>query len=470
MSYSAAQLERARNILWARGDVVQLKLHATQLEMLKGFEASPARKYVINCSRRIGKSYFLCALSDRKARQKPGAQIKYAAPTAKAVRKIIKPIFNKLLSDCPKELRPRWSTADQAYIYPNESMIHVAGTDQGNAENLRGTEADLAVVDEAGFIDELDYLIQDILLPQTLTCNGRILIASTPPKTPAHEYIQVYLEAFTRGASITKTIYDNPLITKATIEEYMQESGGEHSTTWQREYLCEFVTDSESQIIPEFTDAKRRQLIKEVERPSHFDTYVGMDVGFEDLTFIVFGYWDFKNDRLVIEDEAVLQGQEVRTDNIASIVANREQDLWGKAAYLKVSDNEPILLNDLSQLYNVSFAVTDKDEKDAQINNLRLLVVQNKLVIHPRCTSLIEHLKYGVWDKTRKKFARSKNYGHFDGIDALLYLARNVRRLKNPYPTQQHDINTEFFTSQPTKLGVTAQTFKDLFLRGTRGK
>lgn len=467
MSLTAQQL-KATEILWRRGDVAELKLHSAQLEMLEAFNKTPARKFVINCARRLGKSYFLCVMADQYARKKKGSQIKYAAPTAKAVRKIVKPIFKKLWEDCPKELKPKWNGVDQCYVYPNGSEVHIAGTDQGNAENLRGTDANLAIVDEAGFCDELDYLIQDILLPQTLTCNGRILIASTPPKTPGHEYVKIYLEAVARGAFIEKTIYANPNLTKETIEEYMDESGGETSTTWQREYLAKFVTDEETQIVPEFTEAKSLELVQVIERPDYYDPYVSMDVGFEDLTFVIFGYWDFAKSRLVIEDELVLQGgTEVRTDIVASLVKNLEVDQWGdKTPYLRVADNNnPILINDLNQLYGVNFMVTEKDEKEAQVNALRLLVSQNRLLIHPRCVGLIAHLRYGVWDKNRKKFARTKAYGHFDGVDSLVYLVRNLRKDKNPFPSLQHNPHSQFFINQPSRLSPNGQSLKDLFTR-----
>jgi tRNA(Met) C34 N-acetyltransferase TmcA len=131
------------------GDVAELKLHAAQLDIYDKFRASKSRKFVVNCARRLGKSYALCVIADEFARKEPNTQIKYAAPTAKAVRKIIKPHFKKIWADCPADLKPKWSSAEQCFIYPNGSEIHVAGTDQGNAENLRGTEAKLAIIDEA---------------------------------------------------------------------------------------------------------------------------------------------------------------------------------------------------------------------------------------------------------------------------------------------------------------------------------
>lgn len=456
---------KARQELWKRGRISAFKLHSTQREIYANFHASKARKFVINCARRLGKSYMLCVIADETARRKPNSQIKYAAPTAKAVRKIVKPLFKKIWEDCPMHLRPSWDSMDQCYRYPNGSEIHVAGTDSGNAENLRGTEADLAIIDEAGFCDELDYLIQDILLPQTLICNGRVLIASTPPKTPGHEFVRVYLEAKTRGACIEKTIYDNPLVSNEQIVEYMEESGGADSTTWKREYLAQFVTDEESQIIPEFSEEMAKKLVVEVPRPLFFDGYVSMDVGFEDLTFIVFGYWDFLTQELVIEDEIVLQGQhEVRTDIIASSVRNMECDLWAKEPYLRVSDTSPILLNEMHQTFGVGFTTTEKDDKDSAIEALRVLVRMEKLKINPRCVGLIAHLRYGVWDKNRKKFERTRDYGHFDGVDALVYMVRNLRKGKNPYPGKVENPYTTFIPEYQNKaIPTTARTFKDLF-------
>jgi hypothetical protein len=80
-------------------------------------------------------------------------------------------------------------------VFHNGSEIHIAGCDNGNAENLRGHESDLNLIDEAGFIDDLEYVLKDILMPQTLTTGGRTIISSTPPRTPAHYFQRLCMEA-----------------------------------------------------------------------------------------------------------------------------------------------------------------------------------------------------------------------------------------------------------------------------------
>ena len=54
-------------------------------------------------------------------------------------------------------------------------------------------------------------------------------------------------------------------------------------------------------------------------RPSHYDAYVGMDIGGSDLTAVVFGYYDYLNATLVIEDE-VIKGKEVNTFDLAASI------------------------------------------------------------------------------------------------------------------------------------------------------
>jgi hypothetical protein len=97
---------------------------------------------------------------------------------------------------------------------------------------------------------------------------------------------------------------------------------------------------------------------------------------------------------------------------------------------------------------------TAKDNKEAQINELKIRVKQNKIFIHPRCENLLYHLKSAKWklkrDGTRDGFERLKDVkeknlrgGHADLLDALIYLVRNVSTLKNPYPIDYFELKGE---------------------------
>lgn len=421
--------DEARELCWHAGSL-RWKLKAHQRQLYALYRETTHRKLVWHCSRRIGKSFTLLTLANETAIRKPLAQIRYAAPTQKNVKEIILPVMRELLADAPKAVRPDWRAQDGHFVYPNGSLLSIAGTDGGNADKLRGSACDLGIVDEAGFVDDLRYLVRGILMPQFITTDGRLILSSSSPKTPAHDFVGYMAEAEAAGAYVRMTIHDDarPDV-RARIPEWCKESGGETSTDWRREYLCELVTDEQRQIVPEFGD----DLVREVERPTHYEAYVGMDVGFTDLTAVLFAYWDFQRATLVIEDELALNRM-TTADLAAGIRAVEARLAWPRRPYSRVSDTDLIVINDLNRLHDLGFTPTAKDDKEAAINAVRLLCRQGKVAIHPRCRNLIAHLKYGVWNERRTSFERAEGFGHFDFIDALVYLVRSVRREHNPFP------------------------------------
>jgi hypothetical protein len=434
--------EQAQAYLWSIGKL-EWKLKPHQSQLYDAFHKAKQRTTVFHCSRRIGKSYTLCLIADEVARSKERAQIRYAAPTQKNVREIILPVMQEILSDCPRKYRPQWRGQDSHFLYPNGSILSIAGTDGGNADRLRGSACDLGILDEAGFIDNLRYVVRSILMPQFITTDGRLIISSSSPLSPAHDFVNYLERAEASGSLARMTIYEDsrPEVI-ARIPEWQAESGGKDSTDWLREYECKIIVDQTLAIVPEFTDGDRYQrLVKEVERPPFFDSYVSMDVGFNDLTAALFGYWDFANAALVIEDELSLN--RMTTEHLAAGIKAKEKAHFPKPPLVRVSDTDLIVIHDLNELHNLGFIPTAKDDKEAAVNLLRLLVAKEKLWVHPRCTGLISHLKYGVWNKARSQFDRAEGYGHFDFVDALVYLVRNLRREKNPYP---HNLGLSDFT------------------------
>ncbi len=433
-------VRRARDTLWRVGELRWL-FDANQAGIYDQWVTSGARRFVLNCSRRLGKSYFLVALAIQQGLRVPGSSIRFACPTAKQAKTIILPLARKVLATCPADLRPEFVAQDLCFYFPNGSEIHVSGCDAGNAERLRGTDCHLALVDEAGSISDLEYVVQDILLPQTLTTDGRLLLASTPPRTPEHPFVKRYItDAVARGAYAHRTIYDNPRLRDHQVREYQEEAGGATTTTWRREYLAEIVIDESRAVLPEFTYHADR-VIAEVERPSHFDAYVSMDVGFQDLTAVLFGYWDFAEARLVVEDEVCLR--RMTTDDLARAIRAKEAQLWpGLTPYRRVSDTDLIVINDLTRLHGLRFSPTRKDEKEVQVNQTRMMLgsLPPKLLIHPRCTTLVAHARGAVWNDGRTAFERigsdslNGEIHHFDAVDALVYLVRNLDRSRNPFP------------------------------------
>lgn len=425
---------------WTIGEL-DYKLKPHQEILYSNIKNQNGLKYVVNCCRRFGKSFVLTLIAIEYALQNPNSHVRFAAPSQKQLKEIIQPIFDKIIKDCPIELKPSWKVMDSCYQFKNGSYIHIAGCNEGGMENLRGHESHLNIIDEAGSIVQLEYLIKDILLPQTLTTGGKTCIASTPAKTPDHYFRTLCEEAKLNNAYTKFTIDDNSSLTPELVDLYAKESGGRNSTTWKREYLCEFVVDENLVIIPEWNsrfivDNERDGLYK------FYQVYESMDIGGRDKTVILYAYYDFKKSKLIVENESVFSGQQTTTKLIAEAIRDVEQRFYPDKKIRRYADNNNVLmLQDLAIDYKITFNPTDKtylrgdDILDgSMVNETRLFIGAGRLEVNPRCQELIGNLESGIWDSNRRKFERSENFGHYDALAALIYLIKNIDTVTNPIP------------------------------------
>lgn len=403
-------------------------------------------------------TYTLVLLAFEQCIRKSNSVVKFVSPTKIQVNNNVRPIIRQLLEDCPEDVKPTFHAKDYIYYFPNGSEIQLAGTDSGHAEKLRGGDSDLFFIDEAGSCDGLDNLVKSILLPTTLITKGKGVLASTPPRESDHEFLKYMEEAELRGSMITKTVNDNPRITKEQLDELIFELGGITSPECRRELFCEIIKDSKTSVVPEFTLELEKKIIRDWPKPPFFDAYEGMDVGGKDLTAVLFGYFDFRADKVIIEDEFIMNFQDPgqRIDTLVKAINKKEKELWKnqismeyKSPHYRVSDINYILTteiqNESAKLFpkeeRIIFNNARKDDLAASINNLRIMLSNEKIIIHPRCETLLRHLRNVKWDKQKAKFARSIDDSHYDAVAALIYLIRSIEYKRNPYP-QGYGYNT----------------------------
>lgn len=437
--------QQLKDEAWARGNL-SWKLHDGQKIIKQKLDSISGQLFVANCSRQWGKSYLMVSEAVSLALKTKHARIKYGTAFLTDLQEFILPCFEAVLEDCPPALRPKYKVQGSKYVFPGtKAEIKLVGLDK-HPNGLRGNVIDLIILDECGFISALMALYKNVIIPATThRPKCKVILISTPPTTPAHDFGAFIERAEAEGCYAKFDIYSNPLVDKATIKRLMHESGGKESTTWRREYLCELVTDADSQIIPEWQDkyvvARERD-----EFYRFYHLYVGMDLGVKDFTVVIFGYYDFRRATLVIQGEIKLHGPKLTTQVLHDAIKAKEQQLWPetlkigardpeKKIYRRISDNNnPMLIQDLASMHRMSFMSTDKDTLEAMLNEVRLLVSRGQIEVDPSCVQLVGCLKYGVWDKKKKEFARSEAYGHFDALAALVYLVRNLDRHSNPIP------------------------------------
>lgn len=446
---SAADREELVRLAWHRG-ALDWKLYDYQLPLYQhlweAIEDGDTLETCANIGRRFGKSTTMNLVALEFAIRNPGSQIRSAAPSEKELRNITQPIWQELLADCPAELKPALNAQHGVQRFPNGSQYHMAGTDNKRADKLRGQASDLSVLDEAGFMPELKYVVENVLMPQQLTTGGTMFLSSTPPPSNEHPYVDRALDLKDQGRYIHRTIHDTDW-DDATKERFAATVGGMNSTAWRREYLAEFVTEAELAIVPEWSS----RWVEPYE-PGNLDhfyaRYVAMDLGWSDQTAILWAVYDFEEGALFVEHEHTATMKDASSRAIAQAI-KRIESQEGARAYrnprMRVADN-----NDPKNLYELaqdgySFHPTSKESLTKMVNSLRRRVMDGQVRVHPRCKKLIGCLNGGVWKDRQhigREFGYSDRLGHYDALAALMYLVRNVAWQLNPIP-DLHGVDLE---------------------------
>lgn len=438
--------------LWEMGELYW-KLNRVQRELKEMVDTDNTKTSAVVVSRRTGKTWWLLVESLMQCMKYENSIVKFIFPQQVDAKKNIQPLIREITEDCPRHLKPEYNSQDKVYNFPNGSQIQISGANGNRIENIRGGKAHLCCIDEVGFIDDLKYAIRSVLSPTIRTTNGKIIMASTPSRSPDHEFITDFMIPYAASGRLKIfTIWDNPNFTPEIIEEIVAEYPlGELDPDFRREYMCEIAIDKEAAICSEFYENKNTIVFddksEDIKIPEFLDFYVGADIGYKDLTVFLFGYYDFKNAQLVILDEVVMNGPTMTTEALAKQVKMTEnirfvEDNDKVEPYLRVMDNDLKLINDLRQLHGIGFIPTKKDNKDGAINEMKIWMGQGRVRIHERCKHLIYHLEYGQWNKRRTDFKRLADSpdktvrgGHVDAVPALYYLIRNIHTHRNPYPS-----------------------------------
>lgn len=416
-------------------------------------------KFYIECTRRLGKSTYGILWLSEDCIKNPGCINAFFAPVKEGIKdyigdfdKVDTPI-GEAFKDCPEDLRPVLD-AGLSLTFPNGSKIIFRGSNNKQHRVRRGGAFRRVFIDEARDVDDLDNLVDSVVIPSLFSTFGRLLISSTPADTEDHPLHAIMQAAQKEGWYFKATIYDagryDPEdFSPARIALFKSET--KDPIAWQREFLAMWVKDPTKTVIPEWDD----KYIQPAARDEYFPwyhKYAALDSGVTDKTAGLCAYYDFKRAVLFVEREFTLQDSEVRTDRIAQEFKIREVELeyqlihnrkdshyrdlnQHQKVFRRVADNNNlILVNDLNSLYELDFFPTGKDELVAMINLCREFVKDGRIIVDSRCAELIGCLRNGIWDKKREKLAKSKIFGHFDALMALVYLVRNIDQHTNPIP------------------------------------
>lgn len=480
--------------LWRRGIIGPWKYDSTEIDMVRELDAIFEKfdKAVCLAGRRTGKTFIWAVKCLEIAIKTPNTQIKYISSTTDSIREYLLPIFTMLLEDCPADIRPTWLKHESAFNFWNGSRIKLFGTDSKNFRKLRGQASNFTIVDECGFMSDLETTVTAVLSPQALRTGGKMILSSSAPDTPGHYFAKLVEMARTEKSILERTIYQRLALGsfRQTAEEEAADNAtwlkraivdcyGESTTAFQREYLNDLgAVDSTRLAMPHFTTAVIRGsttkpgVVRAVEQPKYCHKYTAGDLGFIDQSAFITGYvvpgntnvenpspdlpWtEAPPGAIVITDELI--AVQTISDDMKPLILDMERTRWGvEAPFMRVIDGTP---EQLAQLQRVGLEVykTRNDKPDVGIDELQKLILRGLVIIHPRCVRLIACMQAAVWKKDGLRLDRHAIHGHYDLMMALVYLVRNVRRYASPFP-HGHDAGPR----GPGPGGPVSDTVKNL--------
>jgi hypothetical protein len=480
-----ARRAHLRETAWRAGDLTFL-LHTGQLEVWREvlrFINNPdaSNVFVLEIARQFGKTY-LCLVVALMIAIRTGGRCVYGAPTLQMLREFILPTFDAIAATAPESIRPRVTHGGAHIETHTGGYIHLFGADdQRKADRGRGPPAEFAVFDEGGNEGVgglLRYIVTKVFEPAFQRTGGRCILPSTPAATPDHDFTALTEEAEVRGEWLHRTIYDNPQLSRARIDEIIAKAARtagksveafKESPEFQREYLAKRVIEKSLVVLPEWAD-KRAALFKAVERPEFFRGMASLDFGGHDPHGLHLGYWHHPLKAYVIEYEDLMLSP-CNTLQMQTRIKALEAEAWGVKQWkgtmaaardqtlqefrdrvppwmagilqaqidgdgqpwMRVADNDIQLVQDLYTTHDLAFFPTAKDDKQLQVNNLQVGIAREQVYVHPRCVHTDRHWRTTTWaDHKRATYAR-RGGEHGEFVDTAVYAFRNIDK-RDPTP------------------------------------
>ncbi len=426
--------DAVREAVWAAfesGDLTFL-FHDTQLLMFEMVNGNGSPELLIFCSRQIGKSFFILCFAIMHCLTHPRALVRIFCKTSEQVNDIIADNMAIVERLAPPGLIKRMKSEKRWRV--GRGTIRIGPLAAAHVDGKRGGNATLCILEEGGFTpsDQYRRAIGNVINAQLMRSSGRLVHVTTPSEDLAHYVHTVVLPKCERvGAVARYTIYDNPQLTDAQIEETHARCTSEEE--WEREYLVAVRRSEVSTVIPEFAD-RHVALLKP---PAYAHWLTSLDFGGTvDKHGILLCYYDFERAKLCFFAERFLEKNTATRTIVTESVEMEKPAKWrtddGKPR--RVSDCPGQIVVDLrADGFNVRTPEKGDGSWEAGINALRLAFLRDQVEIDPSCRHLLMSLKYGQFTANRKDFQRTEQLGHLDMISAAIYAWRH-KVVQNPFP------------------------------------
>ena len=127
-----------------------------------------------------------------------------------------------------------------------------------------------------------------------------------------------------RTLLISLAVFHTSLTLAETTQAPCLRKDGSLGLNTLEKYDCnlvqEIIKDSKTSVIPEFDTNLEKEIVKDWPKPPFFDAYEGMDTGGKDLTVVLYGYYDFRAGKIIVEEEAAFNSWLSTQKSIAQVV------------------------------------------------------------------------------------------------------------------------------------------------------
>lgn len=426
-----AELDRALALYGYRGqpfDVEKL-CYAQQTAYIR----SPSKRKVLRKTRRAGGTVALAVSFLEAAGRPPFANQLYVTSTLKNAKRLIWPTLKKLNT---KYRLGGVANETEAFMrFPrleNEPIIYLGGAkDKDEIEKIRGYEGGIkrAAIDEAQAIRAsiLTALVDDVIEPSLFDYDGELDVVGTPGAVSAGYFYDI--DAGDSRDGWTQFFLDlrqNPYLAAKSgkpAEQILAElrerrKWTEDNPTYRREYLGEWVTDSDALALHYV--AERNKCEWQETRMPGWRYVLAFDIGYEDADAIAVLGWAPKERKLRLVKELITRKQGItelgeQLKKLAAIFL--PSNVIGDLGALGKKIGE-----ELKNRWGLPVEAADKQRKAEHIGLLDDAILTGSFLAPPDST-FAEDCAIVQWDaeKRAKGQLEFDPAYHSDIIDAVLY-------------------------------------------------
>ena len=419
-------------------DKLNFNLYPFQVDMLNS--VMNYRYTIVNCSRRVGKSYGTTIIALLKALNKSNQHILIVSPTQNMTLNT----YWKPLLDFIRQIRPtpNAKVMEKEIWFDNGSSIALGSADKIDKLRGRSPNPNLIIMDEYAFVRAADAesLFVEVLQPYAAVkeANTKFIIISTP------KGYNFYKKLFDRGMSddypewnsINYDCYTARPDLKSNFDKLKLEMDEKQ---FQQEMMAQFITAG-NQVFINFDELLNlKHDIADVQKDEPI--VIGLDQNVGLMSAIVARIKSINgvnHIEVINEHEGQFQDipqliaglKELYPDNRITITPDSSMAARSAAAGI---GNDSI-----KQLKQAGFSIR-MDKKNPGIldsvnvaNGMLLSGSGARLVkIHPRCYKLIEAIKAATWNEaTGNNLVKDNKTDHLS--DAFRYLCWHFRRVNKP--------------------------------------